>query len=598
MRAEVRSIRWERIWMLAEVSVTEAGEWPRQEEISEEDSAEVPVSFALVSADGCQYVPLRAGKFSSARGRSVSTPCAPLCEGKNDVSGDVKKPAGCGGLRAEEEPVQSIWLLRLNITNPGDERCLAAGRYLLAVRLGEEVCCAAAPAVLGSADRRFLFGKGREAYQVRFGRDGENHLVVRSGVTAADGTPSAGGDLSPRQRLMRRGLTALYHLRRSAGPHALPFRKKRILYLSEQNEELGTNLTALRQRISERGLHRKFRECESCRVTATDRHLGLRSWVRTICRLADADYLFLDDHAPVLDWLILDRDTVITQLWHGGIGFKASGYSRWGRTGSPAPYSCHRQYTYGISGSVKTRGVFAEIWGLNESRVLPAGLPRMDHFLDERYREERREKVRKKYPCCRGRKVILFAPTYRGKSRRDAHYPFDRIDFRALAETCGEDWSVLFRMHPWVSNPVPIPEGFEDRFADAGDAEDIEDLFCAADLLITDYSSDIYEYSLLGRPMLFYAFDEEEYAADRGFHLDYESSAPGRVCRTFPDLLEAVGREDFEEEKAAAYRERCFDHPDSHAADRVIDWVLLGQIPENIRREQDAENAFKRRIKR
>lgn len=100
-------------------------------------------------------------------------------------------------------------------------------------------------------------------------------------------------------------------------------------------------------------------------------------------------------------------------------------------------------------------------------------------------------------------KVMLFAPTYRGMNKKEANYPFERIDFAGLYEACGGEYVVLFKMHPWVKDAVPIEEKYKDKFIDVGRYPNINDLFYITDLLVTDYSSNIFEYSLMKKPMLF-----------------------------------------------------------------------------------------------
>jgi CDP-ribitol ribitolphosphotransferase len=98
-------------------------------------------------------------------------------------------------------------------------------------------------------------------------------------------------------------------------------------------------------------------------------------------------------------------------------------------------------------------------------------------------------------------------------------------------------------------------------------------------VLITDYSSIIYEFSLLKRPMLFFAYDEQSYSAVRGFHRPYAETAPGKVCHTFDELLTALREEDFETWRGDRFREENFDNIDTHSSDRVIDWLILGDPP-------------------
>ena len=82
--------------------------------------------------------------------------------------------------------------------------------------------------------------------------------------------------------------------------------------------------------------------------------------------------------------------------------------------------------------------------------------------------------------------------------------------------------------------------------------------------------------------MLFFAFDEIQYSFSRGFHRDYEESAPGKVCHTFDEVMTALENDDFDYEKVEEYVDVHFDYIDSGASDRVIDWIVLGNIPEDL----------------
>jgi len=357
-----------------------------------------------------------------------------------------------------------------------------------------------------------------------------------------------------------------------------------ILFMTEQADCLKSNIKAVYERMLERGMDQDYQLLVSARPAAAV-HQGRLSWISLVQKMAKSGIVFLDDHAPVLDWLLLDKDTKVVQLWHAGAGFKSSGYSRWGHKGCPSPQSCHRQYSYGIAGSKSIAPFFSEVWGINDEQVLPTGMPRMDEFLNEAYRTETTERLYNEFPMCKGKKVMLFAPTYRGKNKKTAHYPYELIDFTKLYELCGDEYVVLFKMHPWVNQEVPIPEEYRDKFADVNKYPNINDLFYITDLLVTDYSSNIFEYSLMRKPMLFFAFDKIQYSFSRGFHRPYEESAPGKVCYTFDQLMEAFQNEDFEYEKVEEYVTKHYDFIDSNSSDRVIDWIVLDKIPENLREE-------------
>ena len=135
---------------------------------------------------------------------------------------------------------------------------------------------------------------------------------------------------------------------------------------------------------------------------------------------------------------------------------------------------------------------------------------------------------------------------------------------------------VIIKMHPFVTTPLGIPEAYVDRLVDGSRAAiDVNDLLFAVDLLITDYSSIVFEYSTLGRPMLFFAYDLEEYIATRDFYVPFETFVPGRIVRTFAELIDAIRRDDYQLEKVAAFAARHFAHHDNGSSDRVIDQLIL-----------------------
>ncbi len=511
-----------------------------------------------------------------------------------------------GAVLEAEEETEGLLRLTLNVTNPGNCRCLPAGRYSLYACAGEDVLCRTALSpelapVLKDRSRVFRHGGPTAAYCVSItaeNRDGVQYPGFRlSDVTkeelnelAPDSLPEENGDPARRGSPLRRALVGT--VKKTARAAYAFYRKryqnreksrKTVLFMSEQNEEMKFNLAAVYERMLARGLDREFEMLQSFRTYAAGngRYSPL-SWLGMLKKLGKADYIFLDDHCPVLDWVTLDKAQAAVQLWHAGAGYKAVGYSRWGHTGGAQVMNGHRQYRYAITPSREFAHFFAEQFGINESQILPTGMPRMDAYLDPERRKAKTAELYGRFPICRGRKVILFAPTYRGTKRANAHYPYEMIDFDRLYAFCGDDHAVLFRMHPWVRDPVPIREEHKDRFLDAGTYPDINDLFYITDVLISDYSSAISEYSLMYKPALFYAFDEAEVSAERGFHRDYRSSTPGKVCASFDELMTALETEDYEFDKMEDYVRRHFDTLDTHASDRVIDWILLGQMPEEL----------------
>ncbi|NED84610.1 hypothetical protein G3I76_31520 [Streptomyces sp. SID11233] len=478
--------------------------------------------------------------------------------------------------------------LDINVTNFENRRQVPNGTWRIVPVLGDERLPGAtfdlkATDRLDGSSRVFLYDRNRSVYVISFGLsdDDENpeflmrtyQLFRSAGGGKKSKTKKPIGKriaLKVLPRARRRKLANRFY---STARRLNPPRGNKILFASEMRTGLGGNLARVHDRMIERDLDKKYKFNHSFRIPST---ANKWSTLRLIYLLATSDTVLMDDYFGLLGNLTISPETKIIQLWHAGSGFKAVGYSRFGKYGSPKLSNAHRKYTYVITGSKHLVPVYAEAFGVEESAVVPTGLPRIDTFLNEEHSQKVTDDFFATYPQFRGKKIVLFAPTFRGKSISDAHYDYDRIDFEKLHEVCGDKYVVLFRMHHFISEAPPIPEEYSDRLVDFASFPDTNDLLHVTDVLVTDYSSVIYEYTLLDKPILFYAYDKDTYSVIRGFHRDYDSVAPGTICVTFDDLLKALQDEDFDLSKVEEFRRENFDYVDTNSADRVIDWLVVG----------------------
>lgn len=134
-------------------------------------------------------------------------------------------------------------------------------------------------------------------------------------------------------------------------------------------------------------------------------------------------------------------------------------------------------------------------------------------------------KFYEKYPKLKDKKIVMFAPTFRGHGQMTAYYPQEWIDLNFVYEKI-KDTNYIFalKFHPYVKDKIEIPEHMRESIIDFSEYREINDLLIVSERLITDYSSSIFEYSLMGRKMLFYVPDLDEYTRDRSFYFDVKSS--------------------------------------------------------------------------
>ena len=424
--------------------------------------------------------------------------------------------------------------------------------------------------------RPFVFNKRRSCYIVNFSFSDDEQdplFILQSMLFTKEIKKKFDRTLFVRKAkdVVFRGLMKAYY---SVLYHLAPHKGNKILFATESRGDLQGNLKAVYDRMIERGLDKDYKIYRSFRKSAGG-HSGIGSWVKIISYLALSDKVLMDDYAPLFNWLKLKSGTELIQLWHAGVGFKSVGLARFGITGSPLLDNPHRQYDYAICGSTSLKHIYSEVFGIEEDAIVPTGLPRIDVLFDEKRNDRLRDEFRDSHPEFGNRKVILFAPTFRGTGAINAGYPFEMLDMQKIYDMCGDDYVFCFRMHPFIKKKVTIPDEYSDRLYDLSGQGDTNDLLPCVDIMITDYSSIIYEFSLFRKPIIFFAFDRREYSAVRGFQSDFEETAPGKICDTIDEIRDTIDREDFRLEKLDRFVKDNYDYLDAGSTDRVIDKLIL-----------------------
>ncbi len=296
--------------------------------------------------------------------------------------------------------------------------------------------------------------------------------------------------------------------------------------------------------------------------------------------LATASYVFLADASDVVSCLPIRPETKVVQLWHACGAFKKFGMSTADKLfgGSRAEKERHPFYKnldLVTVSSPEVEWAYREAMELEDTPdvVQALGISRTDVFHHEEFRVVSRDAIESMIPGIDGRKIVLYAPTFRGRAT-SAEGP-DRLEIAKMRAALGNDWALLVKHHPFVKSPTPIPEGCEDFAFMVADVP-IDCLMCAADACISDYSSIVFEYSLLDRPLLFFAYDLEDYDDWRGFYYDYDEMTPGPVVRTTDEVIDFIAHADerYDRELMASFRYKFMSACDGHATERIARTVL------------------------
>lgn len=217
-----------------------------------------------------------------------------------------------------------------------------------------------------------------------------------------------------------------------------------------------------------------------------------------------------------------------------------------------------------------------------ENIVRETGYPRNDYLFH--FTEEEAAKLKEDLGIPRGKKVILYAPTFRDNEHDGTGYTYNlHLDFEKLKRELGDDYIVLLRVHYFVASRFDFDK-YTDFVINVSNLDDITPLYTISDVLITDYSSVFFDYANLKRPMLFYMYDLEDYAEGiRGFYFDI-NEIPGPKIKTEEELVgwirkldgEPYGKAYFDAygEVFRRFTEKFAPLEDGNASQRAVESLL------------------------
>ena len=296
--------------------------------------------------------------------------------------------------------------------------------------------------------------------------------------------------------------------------------------------------------------------------------------MRASYHLATSRYFIIDDYYFPVYAVQPRKGTEVVQLWHAAGAFKKFGLSILNKSFGPSSeyleqVKIHSNYGRVYVSSQEVIPFYAEAFGMDERNIYPLGVARTDYFFKKGSREDILAKIHQLYPELKNKQLILYAPTFRGKSHYQTAFDIP-LDAARMKEKLQDDYALLIHLHPYMNKGVRFntePEGF--LYLTNG-AFTVEELLLAADILITDYSSIIFDYSLLNKPMAFYAHDFDSYLKERDFYYSYESFVPGPIFTGTEEIIEWISCSEKDLRAVASFSRKFFDYADGNASARIV----------------------------
>ena len=347
----------------------------------------------------------------------------------------------------------------------------------------------------------------------------------------------------------------------------LPIRADKVVFASARAEKLEGNLAYIHDELIRQrpGTHV---------VLLLDRYsYGFWGKVVYFFKLLPASYHLATAHVMFVDNAFFPvhvgphrKGTKVIQVWHAGGALKRFGIDTSPPNRVVENGFIHKYYDYVIVGSDAAVGPYASALRTPVEHVLPLGIARTDFFFDRQKMADARARVLAARPELEGRKVILYAPTFRGYS--DEKQPKQGLDAKLLHERLGDSYAIVHKLHPVFSVDSVDASGFD---AVIGVEFDVNELFTVTDVFVTDYSSSIFEYALMRKPLVLLVDDLEEYVNDPGFYLDFESEMVGEFARTSEQVAEIISAGRYDLSRWDAFVATHCQYDDGHASERLVE---------------------------
>ncbi len=335
-----------------------------------------------------------------------------------------------------------------------------------------------------------------------------------------------------------------------------PVNEKLILFADSNTFRIPESMILMREELKKRGytVEEHFCDFSSAGMTAS-----LKYMMKFMVRYAQAGAVFVCNYFVPCTACKKRSETKVVQLWHSCGALKKFGYDAPDDISSHFRGSVTRNYDYYTVSSPYCVKVFESAFRLEKGKALPIGISRTDELFSKDFAVKCKAEFYEKYPQYKGKRLLLYAPTFRGNAGNAYSCGEDAV--LRLAERLGGEWALLIKMHPRVKSPLTNCDIPTNR------------LFPVIDMLISDYSSLIFEYSVFRKPMVLWAPDLDEYTKSRDFYLDIKTDIPCPLITEESGLYNAVINEsrNFDGERYDSFINKYMSACDGNSTCRTAD---------------------------
>lgn len=357
----------------------------------------------------------------------------------------------------------------------------------------------------------------------------------------------------------------------------IPIKKKRVLCIATHDEGDASNVNLVVKALKKENQGYTFSFITKSHTNAVKKlnnvKLLLSFFFLKPYEMARAEYILLDNVFLPYAYLHRKQNAKVIQLWHGTGTIKKFGQDVNEGKLKQLEKRANKNITHLIVNSEGMQEQYAKAFGVPLQKVYPLGLPKTDELLQRLMEEKERgqgidkEYIYQKYKIPQNKKLILYAPTFRDD---EVLNPKAMRHVNEIMNNLPQEYYLGLRLHPYVAHNFQESSIIE-RVCQLSFETDLNTLLMASDLLITDYSSIIFDYCLTEKPMIFFAYDLAKFSNQgRGFYEVYETMVPGPVVSTGSEVAKVVKEYQFDRELIVGFKNNVYSNLDGKATERII----------------------------
>ncbi|MDK1724988.1 CDP-glycerol glycerophosphotransferase family protein [Dellaglioa algida] len=296
--------------------------------------------------------------------------------------------------------------------------------------------------------------------------------------------------------------------------------------------------------------------------------------------ISKSSLLFVDNYFAFLATMYTKKSTKIVQLWHANGAIKSFGWDE-PKTNNRSDSDKKRfqavydQFDNFIVGSTKMGAVFEQSYHIDTDRILEIGYPASDKFQNIDWQNKMKNNIFASYPNLKNKKVILYAPTYRENISGDVALELPE-DFSNIQKLLDDETKLIIKLHPHLRDKEIELKSILSKDIVWVDDYSTGELLTITNCLITDYSSVVFDFSLLpnAEQILFYCFDYQIYKDSIGIQSEFQEWAPGPIVQTMNELVNAYQKVQNSDRQLDTFNLLWNTANDGYATKRVLDYYF------------------------